>query len=172
MDIFSLYKTIKFNTTDGVYNLFEPTIIFKNDSASIDNWQEYTVTDADEMRIDLIFQNMYNITPNSIYEMLENIDIILRINNIDNPLNIKEGMVLRFPTMGQFETYRYSEVLEQTNNDVIKQLGVQNNPNKTTRVDPNRQNYIENDFSLSPVVLDTPREPVRIVDGRFSIGGL
>lgn len=172
MNIFSLYNTVKFNTTDGVYNLFEPTIIFKNDSASIDNWQEYTVTDTDEMRIDLIFQNMYNITPNSIYEMLENIDIILRINNIDNPLNIKEGMVLRFPTMGQFETYRYSEVLEQTNNDVIKQLGVQNNPNKTTRVDPNRQNYIENDFSLSPVVLDTPREPVRIVDGRFSIGGL
>jgi hypothetical protein len=167
MDIFSLYNTVKFNTTDNVYNLFEPTIIFRDDST-----QEYTVTDADEMRIDLIFQNMYNITPNSIYEMLEHIDIILRINNIDNPLNIKEGMVLKFPTMGQFENYRYSEVLEDTNNEVIKQLGVRNNPNKTTRVDPNRQNYIENDFSLSPVVLDTPREPVRIVDGRFSIGGL
>jgi hypothetical protein len=167
MDIFSLYKTVKFNNTDGVYNLFEPIIIFKNDAT-----QEYTVTNSDEMRIDLIFQNMYNITPNSIYEMLEDIDIILRLNNIDNPLNIKEGMVLKFPTMGQFETYRYSEILEETNNEVIKQLGVKNNPNKTTRVDPNRQNYIENDYSLSPVVLDTPREPVRIVDGRFSIGGL
>lgn len=167
MDIFSLYNTVKFNNTDGVYNLFEPIILFKNDAT-----QEYTVTDTDEMRIDLIFQNMYNITPNSIYEMLEHIDIILRINNIDNPLNIKKGMVLIFPTMGEFETYRYSEVLEQTNNEVIKQLGVQNNPNKTTRIDPNRQNYIENDYSLSPVVLDTPREPVRIVDGRFSIGGL
>ena len=167
MDIFSLYNTVKFNATDGFYNLFEPIILFKNDAT-----QEYTVTDTDEMRIDLIFQNMYNITPNSIYEMLEHIDIILRINNIDNPLNIKKGMVLIFPTMGEFETYRYSEVLEQTNNEVIKQLGVQNNPNKTTRVDPNRQNYIENDYSLSPVVLDTPREPVRIVDGRFSIGGL
>jgi len=104
--------------------------------------------------------------------MLEHIDIILRLNNIDNPLNIKEGMVLKYPIMGQFEFYRYSEVLEDTNNETIKQLGVQNNPNKTTRVDPNRQNYIENDYSLSPVVLDTPREPVRIVDGRFSIGGL
>jgi len=167
MDIFSLYRTVKFNTTDNVYNLFEPTIVFRDDST-----QEYTVTDADEMRIDLIFQNMYNITPNSIYEMLEHIDIILRLNNIDNPLNIKEGMVLKYPIMGQFEFYRYSEVLEDTNNETIKQLGVQNNPNKTTRVDPNRQNYIENDYSLSPVVLDTPREPVRIVDGRFSIGGL
>lgn len=167
MDIFSLYKTVKFSTIDNVYNLFEPTIVFRDDST-----QEYTVTDSDEMRIDLIFQNMYNITPNSIYEMLEDIDIILRLNNIDNPLNIKEGMVLKFPTTGQFETYRYSEVFEDTNNEVTKQLGVQNNPNKTTRVDPNRQNYIENDYSLSPVVLDTPREPVRIVDGRFSIGGL
>ena len=167
MDIFSLFNTVKFNTTDNIYNLFEPTILFRDDST-----QEYTVTDTDEMRIDLIFQNMYNITPNSIYEMLEHIDIILRLNNIDNPLNIKEGMVLKYPTMGQFEFYRYSEVLEDTNNETIKQLGVQNNPNKTTRVDPNRQNYIENDYSLSPVVLDTPREPVRIVDGRFSIGGL
>ena len=166
MDIFSLFNTVKFNTTDNIYNLFEPTILFRDDST-----QEYTVTDTDEMRIDLIFQNMYNITPNSIYEMLEHIDIILRLNNIDNPLNIKEGMVLKYPTMGQFEFYRYSEVLEDTNNETIKQLGVQNNPNKTTRVDPNRQNYIENDYSLSPVVLDTPREPVRIVDGRFSIGG-
>ena len=101
--------------------------------------------------------------------MLENIDIILRLNDIDNPLSIKEGMVLKFPTMGQFETYRYSEILEETNNDVIKQLGVQNKPNKTTRVDPNRQNYIENDYSLSPVVLDTPKEPVRIVDGKLMI---
>ena len=167
MDIFSLFNTVKFNTTDNIYNLFEPTILFRDDST-----QEYTVTDTDEMRIDLIFQNMYNITPNSIYEMLEHIDIILRLNNIDNPLNIKEGMVLKYPTMGQFEFYRYSEVLEDTNNETIKQLGVQNNPNKTTRVDPNRQNYIENDYSLSPVVLDTPRGPVRIVDGRFSIGGL
>ena len=95
-----------------------------------------------------------------------------KLNNIDNPLNIKEGMVLKFPTVGKFETYRYSEILEDTNNDVIKQLGVPNRPNKTTKVDPNRQNYIENDYSLSPVVLDTPREPVRIIDGKFSIGGL
>ena len=73
MDIFSLYKTVKFSTIDNVYNLFEPTILFRDDST-----QEYTVTDTDEMRIDLIFQNMYNITPNSIYEMLEHIDIILR----------------------------------------------------------------------------------------------
>ena len=62
--------------------------------------------------------------------------------------------------------------VQSHNNEVIKQLGVQNKPNKTTRVDPNRQNYIENDYSLSPVVLDTPKEPVRIVDGKFSIGGL
>jgi hypothetical protein len=166
MDIFSLYKTVKFNSADGVYNLFEPTIIFSNTDTS-----EYTVTDTDEMRIDLIIQNMYSITPNSVYSTLENIDIILRLNNIDNPLNIKKGMILKFPPVGKFENYRYSQVLE-TNNDVTKQLAVPNNPNKTTRVDPNRQNYIENDYSLSPVVLDTPREPVRIENGKFSIGGL
>lgn len=167
MDIFSLYKTVKTNPKDGLYNLFDPIIFFSN---NIQN--EYTVTDADEMRIDLIFQNMYDIKPNSSYNMFEDIDIILRLNNIDNPLNIKAGMILKFPPIGKFEEYRYSQALEENIDDITKQLGVRNIPNKTTRVDPNRQNYIENDYSLSPVVLDTPREPVRIIDGKFSIGGL
>ena len=115
---------------------------------------------------------MYNLEPNSTYNILENIDVILRLNNIDNPLSVKSGMILKFPPIGKFEDFRYSESLEETSNNVTKQLGVRNNISKVTRVDPNRQNYIENDYSLSPVVLDTPREPVRIIDGKFSIGGL
>jgi hypothetical protein len=81
-------------------------------------------------------------------------------------------MVLSYPSKGDFEKFRYSQNLEETNDEVIRQLGVINRPNKTTKIDPNRQNYIENDYSLSPVVLDTPREPVRLEDGKFSIGGL
>ena len=167
MDIFSLYKTVKFSSADNTYNLFEPTILFLNDGLN-----EYTVTGTDEMRIDLVIQNMYNLEPNSTYNILENIDVILRLNNIDNPLSVKSGMILKFPPIGKFEDFRYSESLEETSNNVTKQLGVRNNISKVTRVDPNRQNYIENDYSLSPVVLDTPREPVRIIDGKFSIGGL
>jgi hypothetical protein len=66
---------------------------------------------------------------------------------------------------------RFSLVSEKSN-DVSKQLAVPNQPNKSTRTDTSRKTYLDNDYSLSPVVLETPREPVTIVDGFFTIGGI
>jgi hypothetical protein len=45
-------------------------------------------------------------------------------------------------------------------------------PNKSTKKDTNREKYKENNYSLPPVVLSKPREPVRLENGKFSIGGL
>jgi hypothetical protein len=133
----------------------------------------YTVTSDDEMRIDLILQNIYDLDANVVYSYLENIDILLRLNDIDNPLDIRAGMELIYPEIGKFEDFRYSYANEDNPDvNVTKQLGVANLPNKKTKIDPSRQQFIENDYSLPPVVLDTPREPVRIENGRFSIGGL
>jgi len=168
MDIKSLYKYIKKSQTTGFYDLFTPTFI-SNPNIQLN---QYIVTKDDEMRIDLVFANMYSIENSDLESYLEDIDVILYINNIDNPLNIKEGMVLDYPIIGELENYRYLPPTTLSNNSITKQLGTPNTPNKTTRRDESRQNYIENDYSLSPVVLDTPREPVRIIDGRFSIGGL
>jgi hypothetical protein len=47
--------------------------------------------------------------------------------------------------------------------NITKQLGSQNSPDKVSKVDVS----IENDYSLPPVVLSTPREPVRLINGRF-----
>ena len=168
MDIKSLYKYIKKSQTTGFYDLFTPTFI-SNPNIQLN---QYIVTKDDEMRIDLVFANMYSIENSDLESYLEDIDVILYINNIDNPLNIKEGMVLDYPIIGELDDYRYLPPTTLSNNSITKQLGTPNTPNKTTRRDESRQNYIENDYSLSPVVLDTPREPVRIIDGRFSIGGL
>ena len=168
MDIYSLNKQIKFDTAQNLYNLFQPTFIY-NTSVTL---QEYEVTKDDEMRIDLIFLNMYQYDISMLQYYLDNIDVVLFINNIDNPLNIKAGMVLRYPNPDDFDRFRYEDKLETLSTDVTKQLATQNLPNKATIVDPNRQAYLENDYSLPPVVLDVPREPVRIQDGRFSIGGL
>jgi len=168
MDIKSLQEGVKRNNETGLYNLFTPTFIY-NSSIALD---QYTITKDDEMRIDLVFSNMYSIEMSMMSNYLQDIDVILYINNIDNPLNIKEGMILDYPIIGELEEYRYSPPTTLSNNSITKQLSTPNTPNKTTRRDTSRQNYIENDYSLSPVVLDTPREPVRIVDGRFSIGGL
>jgi hypothetical protein len=81
-------------------------------------------------------------------------------------------MIIRYPSPDDFDRFRYTDTLESLSTDVTKQLATPNLPNKATKVDPNRQSYLENDYSLPPVVLDVPREPVRIQDGRFSIGGL
>lgn len=168
MDIYSLNKQVKFDTAQNLYNLFQPTFIF-NTAVSL---QEYEVTRDDEMRIDLIFMNMYQYDVSMLQYYLDNIDVVLFINNIDNPLNIKAGMILRYPNPDDYDRFRYDDKLETLSTDVTKQLATPNLPNKATKVDPNRQSYLENDYSLPPVVLDVPREPVRIEDGRFSIGGL
>jgi hypothetical protein len=168
MDIRSLQEGVKRNNETGLYNLFTPTFIY-NPSIAL---EQYTITKDEEMRIDLVFSKMYSIEMSVMSNYLQDIDVILYINNIDNPLNIKEGMILDYPIISELQEYRYSPSDTLVDNSITRQLGIPNRPNKTTRRDTSRQNYIENDYSLSPVVLDTPREPVRIVDGRFSIGGL
>jgi hypothetical protein len=168
MDIYSLHKQVKFDNNQNLYNLFQPTFIY-NTNVPLQN---YEVTKDDEMRIDLIFLNMYQYDITMLENYIEDIDIILFINNIDNPLNIKSGTILSYPSPDDFSRFRYSDTLDSLNTDITKQLATTNLPNKTTKVDPNRQSYIDNGYSLPPVVLDIPREPVRIEDGRFSIGGL
>lgn len=168
MDIYSLHDQLKFDTKQNLYNFFQPTFIY---NTSV-NLEDYEVTRDDEMRIDLIFMNMYQYDVSFLDNYLQDIDVILFINNIYNPLDIKEGMILKYPNPDDFSRFRYNDTLENISTDVTKQLATPNLPNKTTKVDPNRQSYIESDYSLPPVVLDTPREPVRIKDGKFSIGGL
>lgn len=168
MNVKSLQEGVKKNIDTGLYNLFTPTFI-NNPTIRLN---QYEVTKDDEMRIDLVFAKMYLIDNSDLLSYLEDIDVILYINNIYNPLNIKEGMILDYPIIGELENYRYLPPATLSNNSITKQLGTPNTPDKRTRRDASRQNYVENDYSLSPVVLDTPREPVRIVDGKFSIGGL
>ena len=51
MDIYSLYKQVRFDPDQNIYNLFQPTFIY-NANVPL---EEYEVTRDDEMRIDLIF---------------------------------------------------------------------------------------------------------------------
>lgn len=168
MDIHSLYKQVRFDTTQNLYNLFDPT--FQFDPTGIE-MGSYTITREDEMRVDLIYANIYSGSTKDDYE---NIDVILYINNIYNPLSLKEGMVLIYPlSLDNINSFRYTPTSIKASTNIIKQLGTLNVvPNKTTKQDPSRQMFLESDYSLPPVVLDTPREPVRIENGLFSIGGL
>lgn len=168
MDIYSLYKQVKLDKKQNLFDLFEPTFFYRTDIPL----GEYTVTVDDEMRPDILFKNIYNIDYSLLDSFLEDIDVLLFINNIANPLNIKSGMKINYPlSIESFGSYRYT-VSDNSNTNVLEQLAVPNYKDKTTRTDLNRQNYIENNYSLSPVLMDSPREPITIQNGVFSIGGL
>ncbi len=122
------------------------------------------------MRPDLLIRDMYDLSPNEVGLYLGNIDIILFINNIDNPLNIKKGMILSYPSsLEDFDKYRFVEDPDVPKTSAKDRLVV---PNKSTKKDKSREKFKENNFSLPPTILDKPRPPVRIENGRFSIGGL
>ena len=106
---------------------------------NIVNYQQYEVQKGEEMRIDLVCQ--------SIYGSLDYIDIILNANNIDNPLNIKEGTIIIYPT-GNVDGLRYSDIKKQNAAEVLT------NTNKQQRKDNNRKKYVENQYSLPPTIMN------------------
>lgn len=165
MDIKSIVDT-KFNNDLDLFDLAKPSFIYREDV----RLNEYTVKAEHEMRIDLMFQDIYNLEPNEVGIYLENIDVICYLNNIDNPLNIKGGLIIRVPSIDDFEKFRVDiDTLEEDKLSIKERLVV---PNKTTRKDKDREKFKKSDFSLPPVVLDKPRPPVRISNGQFSIGGI
>ena len=118
------------------------------------------------MRPDLVIKAIYDL------DELDNLDVILYLNGIDNPLNIKEGMILLYPEYKDLEKFRYQitgNELTEKPSSVQKLLSV---PNKTTRTDNSRKKYIDNGFSLPPVVLQAPKEPVRLDGNNILVGGL
>lgn len=116
----------------------------------------HVVESYEEMRIDLISEKCYQST--------EYIDFLLSFNDIDNPLNIKEGDIINYIDSSYVDLFR---VVSQKPKVLRKQLL---NPNKQTRKDTNRQAYIEEDFSLPPTLLETPVESVQIKGNTILIG--
>lgn len=171
MDIISINEFVRFDSDLDLYNLISPSLFFINDSLTNIVLKEFTVEEHHEMRIDLVFRDMYELEPNEVGIYLGNIDIICFLNNIDNPLNIKKGMVLKYPQLDDFDRFRFSTSDDTFNKkeDVRSKLVV---PNKSTRKDKDRSKFKDNGFSIPPVILDKPKPPVRIKNGRFSVGGL
>lgn len=178
MDIKSLFEQVKPSTIRKdllrtitnppiIYDLFKPTIIVD----TTNNLQSYVVKREEEMRIDLLFQNIYELESAIILNYLGEIDIILALNGIDNPLNIKEGMTILYPPLGELYKYRVVETDgEKAKEKVVKKLAV---PNKQTKQDPSRKSYVENGYSLPPTVNSAPKPAVTFdsKNNKISVGG-
>lgn len=155
------FDSIKRQNGTSLYNLFDPNLEY-NTNVSI---AVYEVKEEEFMRPDLLMKSLYDT------DDTKNLDIILYINNIDNPLSILPKMMLYYPiNVDDFYKFRYDlPVNAPTENNVKKQLVV---PNKSTRKDNARKDYLENGYSLPPTVLDKPKDPVRIEGNNILIGGL
>jgi len=159
-DIKSLSNS-NFNSTELTYDITTPSFLSRDTSTL----KSYTVERHEEMRIDLVMNSMYG------DGYFEHIDVILYINNIDNPLNIRSGQILFYPGENQLDDFRYTDSGESIkNNDITKKLATY--VNKTSRTDNNRQVFIENDYSLPPVVLPERKSPIKVDSKSIIIGGL
>lgn len=134
-----------------MYNLIEPTFSTKDTLVK----SQTIVTKEQEMRIDLISYDLY--------QSVNYADLLLNINDIDNPLNIKEGDILLYPPMEHIQYYRVSPDTTTTNRRKLL------SPNKSNKKDTNRQQYIENNYQLPPTFLDTPSNPISTSGGKITV---
>jgi hypothetical protein len=152
MKLYDLDKLARDTKQDNLYNIFDPT--FKMNRGY--KLTQYVVSPEQEMRIDLI--------SNSIYGNSDYCDFILDINDIDNPLNIMDGDILIYTEFASIDEYRIKTV--DNNNARARLL----NANKTSRKDNARKQYVEDNYSLPPIFLETPVASVRIENNQIVIG--
>lgn len=169
LNIKSLYEQVKKLDKEGaLFDLFKSTI--RNQVGTI-KISEYIVPMEEEMRIDLILKSIYELEFVSIEDYYSEIDVLLTINNIDNPINIKRGQIIKYPSLVDLPSYRITEEadLSAESNKALRAISV---PSKKTRVDNSRANYNKTGLALPPIAKSNPKDSVVIKNGNFNIGGI
>jgi len=157
MEIYDIDK-LKRNIDGGLYDLTQATFQYVDDIPLY----EYIVQAGEEMRIDLICESIYQ------NKNIKYIDILCNINNIDNPLNVKVGQSIIYPDEANIGRFRYEDPINRGNE--IKEAFIKTKPNKSTRQDDKRKQYLENNTSLPPTILDTPVDPFDLDGDNYIIG--
>ncbi len=152
MNIVDINKVTKNSNNSDLYDLTQNLFEYKIDI----QYLFYKVQKGEEMRIDLVSQ--------SIYGNIDNIDILLNVNNISNPLNIKEGSIIKYPNTSDIDILR---IENKNKSETIKSLS---SPNKSTRVDNSRREYLESNYSLPPTILQSSIDQVKIVENSIKLG--
>lgn len=138
---------------DELYNLFRLTFQkYRGGQMSV-----MTAEPEDEMRIDSVCYK--------IYESVDYCDLLMNINDIDNPLNIMSGDLFAFPPLGLVDEYRLRDADNENTRSILL------NARKSTRKDPNRTKFVEESQLLPPNMLQVPTAPMRIENNQLIIGG-
>jgi hypothetical protein len=136
---------------DGLYDLSKRT----HDWSVVSPRYLHVVQKSEEMRIDQVCFNIYGNTNNT--------GFLLNYNNIDNPLNIREGDQIFYVREDLVDSYKLQETLFPTSIEIDL-------PSRTTRKDKSRESYIENSGQLPPTVLDRPTPSVTVNGNNIVIG--
>ena len=153
MEIYDLNILVK-DTNTNLYDLTSETFV-------LNNIPQYsiTVSPEQEMRIDLISKYIYG--------SVDYADFLLNLNDIDNPLNILSGDIIKYETIDKMDNFKIkpSTTTTNTRNTLLS-------PNKVTKVDSNRQQYVQNQYQLSPTILSNPGNAVSTSPGVIKISNI
>jgi len=152
MEIYDISE-LKRNLQD-VYDITQ--ITFQYDPDNSVSFKEYTVQSGEEMRIDMVCDSIYGNT--------KYVDILCSVNNIDNPLNIKEGESIIYPVESHIIALRYSD------SDYSEDIQILINPEKKSNQDPNRKKYQDDNQSIPPTLLPRRLDPINLEGSNFNIG--
>lgn len=139
-DITSLKRN---QSQSDLYDLSEPTFNFTST-----RYFERTILPEEEMRIDLVSYNLYGSTDYA--------DILLRVNEIINPLNIKSGDVIIYPDASSLLSFRVTPP-----NPAAERATLLNSTRANIK-DPRRTQFLENNIRTAPTVLQVPQSPIQI----------
>lgn len=137
---------------EDLYDLFNKTYIDYPAAQS----DEYVVDQDEEMRMDLVSFRIYG--------SVDYVDFLCNFNQIDNPLNVMSGDVIRYIELTEIPLFKYEGAKE----DEVRRGLL--NANKSSRKDPNRKQFVEQGYSLPPNFLETPQAPVRFEGNVLVIG--
>lgn len=154
---FKQIDKLKYNKATGLFNINQPVFFFVGSVALL----PYIVEKEEEMRMDLV--------SNSIYGTTEHVFFLCRLNNIINPLNIKEGTMILHVEQNSIAAFTPPD---NTLIEEVKQTLV--NISKKKRVDTKREKYKRGEFSevsLPPNYNSKDTDNITIEDdGNLTIG--
>jgi len=153
MSFYDLNNLRKDVNQNSLYNFFDSTFKY---FFGLTLYQ-YQVNPNEEMRIDVICNNLYNTT--------DYCDFLLDLNGIDNPLNILSGDSLLYVSQDQIDYFHVDESTAKTLRNTYL------NANKISKIDTNREAYVANNLSLPPTFLQVPSDAVKIVGNKIVLGG-
>lgn len=143
MKIFDLEVLRRSEKEDNLYDL--TAVTYTNYTTQ---FFEYTVLPEEDMRIDLV--------SNSIYASTEYMDLIMSVNEIVNPLNVRAGDVIIYPDTRVVDYFRFTPPAPPYIGTPIM------NTQKANIRDPKRMEFIENNYQLPPTILPYEQSPIRI----------